>query len=238
MQIIKLLILAIVSASLMQCTLFHPTAKKTNEKYLTNAPYDVIIVPGYPHDDEAGWNQIVKMRVLWAKQLFDDGQTKNIMFSGGAVYSPYVESKVMKKYAVALGIPEENIFTEENARHSTENLYYSNTRAKELGFTKIALASDPFQTNNLKIFKKRWGIDVGLLPVVFRTLENMDMITPEIDASDALTENFVSITESETIGERLDGTLGNNIRWKEEDLRFERQRKRQTKRGMMIPKKN
>lgn len=237
MEIFKVLLIAIFSATLMQCSLFHPSAKKTNEKYLSIAPYDVIIVPGYPHDEE-GWNQIVKMRVLWAKQLFENGATKNIMFSGSAVYSPYIESRVMAKYAIALGIPAENIFTEENARHSTENLYYSYTRAKELGFTKIALASDPFQTNNLRTFKKRWGIDVGLLPVIFGTLKNMDMLAPEIDASDALTDNFISITETETISERINGTLGNNIRWKEEDLRFKRQRKRQSKRGMMIPKKD
>ena len=47
-----------------------------------------------------------------------------------------------------------------------------------------------------------------------------------------------SITESETFSERINGTLGNNIRFKEEDLRHKRQIKRQTKRGMMIPKKS
>lgn len=220
-----------------QCMLFHPSAKKTNENYISNAPYDVIIVPGYPHNKEEGWSQIVKMRILWAKKLYDEGSTKNIMFSGSAVYSPYIESQVMSKYAIALGIPKEHIFTEENARHSTENLYYSYTRAKELGFTKIALASDPFQTNMLRSFKKRFKIDVGLLPVVFGTLDNMDMGKPEIDAQDALVNNFIPISKSETFTERINGTLGNNIRWKEEDLKLKRQRKRQAKRGMLIPKK-
>ena len=143
----------------------------------------------------------------------------------------------MKKYAIALGVPEKNIFIEKNARHSTENLYYSYTRAKELNFTKIALASDPFQTNNLRIFKQRWGIKVGLLPIVFKTLATLDHTEPKIDANDAIIENFISITEEETFSERINGTLGNNIRWKEEDLRFKRQRKRQKNRGMMIPKK-
>lgn len=237
MKTFKLLTIMILAATMMQCTLFYPTAKKTNEKYLSDEPYDIIIVPGYPHE-ETGWNQIVKMRILWAKQLFDNGSTKNIMFSGGAVYSPYIESQVMREYAIALGIPKENIYTEENARHSTENLYYSYTRAKELGFTKIALASDPFQTNNLRTFKKRFGIDVGLLPVVFKELENMDIEAPEINVEHALTEDFVSITESETFTERINGTLGNNIRWKEEDLKNKRQIKRQKNRGMLIPKKD
>lgn len=237
MQIFKLILLIMVSSTLTQCMFFHKSAKKTNEKYLSEAPYDVIIVPGYPHE-QSKWDQVVQLRILWAKQLYNEGATKNIMFSGSAVYTPYIESQVMAKYAEALGIPSENIFTEENARHSTENLYYSYTRARELGFTKIALASDPFQTNMLRSFKKRYKLDVGLLPVVFKDLKNMDAPMPKIDASDALVDDFVSITDSETFSERINGTLGNNIRWKEEDLKKKRQRKRQQKRGMMIPKKN
>ncbi len=233
---LSLVSILLASTLLYQCTWMYPSAQKTNNKYLKNAPYEIIIVPGFPHSNEE-WSQVIKMRVIWAKYLFDKGYTKNIMFSGSAVYSPYIESKIMAKYAIALGIPKENIFTEEQARHSTENLYYSWTRAKELGFTKIALASDPFQTNNLRAFKQRWGINVGLLPIVFKTLATLDHTEPKIDPSSAYVKDFVSITETETFAERINGTLGNNIRWKEEDLRFKRQKIRQQNRGKMIPKK-
>ena len=236
-NIVSFTLIILVSSSLFQCTWMFPTAQKTNDKYRIEAPYDVIIVPGFPHDTTT-WSQIVQMRVHWAKHLYQEGITKNIMFSGSAVYSPYLESEIMKKYAIALGIPEEHIFTESNARHSTENLYFSYTRAKELGFTKIALASDPFQTNNLRWFKKRWGIKVGLLPIIYKKLFSLDQSEPFINPSSAYVKDFVSIVDDETMAERINGTLGNNIRWKEEDLRFKRQRKRQAKRGMMIPKKD
>ena len=69
--------------------------------------------------------------------------TKNIIFSGGAVYTKYTESAIMKLFAIEMGIPEENIFIEERAEHSTENVFYSYYIAKDLNFKKLAVASDP-----------------------------------------------------------------------------------------------
>ena len=40
--------------------------------------YDAIIIPGYPCDG-ISWNLTVKMRLLWAKYLFDNGLAKNII---------------------------------------------------------------------------------------------------------------------------------------------------------------
>lgn len=67
------------------------------------------------------------------------------MYSGSSAYSPYYEGEIMALYAIAIGIPKENVFTETRAEHSTENLFYVYLKAKKLGFTHIALATDPFQ---------------------------------------------------------------------------------------------
>lgn len=218
----------------MQCSnMLSKSAIKTNEKYLADAPYDIIIVPGYPHNEEQ-WDRVVQMRLIWAKNLYDKGIAKNIMFSGAAVYSPFVESKAMASYAIAMGIPAQNVFTEENAKHSTENLYYSYVRAKELGFTKIALATDPFQTSSLKMFRKKYKLDVGLLPVVINELKALDHTEPKINAENAKVEDFISLKDLETFGERWQGTLGQNIRWREVDVKVERQKRILEKKGNLI----
>lgn len=195
-------------------------------------PYDAIIVPGYPYDGN-GWNMVLKLRIRWANYLYKKGIAKNIIFSGAAVYTPFVESKVMALYAEAMGIPKENIFTEETAEHSTENIYYSYCLAKKCGFKKIALATDPFQTNNLVTFIRKYEIPVNLLPSVFDMLSLQSTIEPKIDASTAKKENFVSLTERETLYQRIRGTLGKKIIWQEEDLkkkRFIRKYERKKKR--------
>jgi uncharacterized SAM-binding protein YcdF (DUF218 family) len=205
-------------------SLFHST-KGTFAKDIKHQPYDVIIVPGYPYEGE-NWNTVIKMRVTWAKFLFDKGYTKNIIFSGGAVYSPYIESRIFKAYAIAKGVPEENIFTEEIAEHSVENIYYSYRIAKDKGFKKIALSTDAFQTNNTRRFIKKYDLDIKLLPVIIDTIVRLDRSEPKIDPSVAKTTNFVSIKEREGLCERLSGTFGKHILWVEEDLKKKRFKKK------------
>src|SRR5690606_29051411 len=99
--------------------------------------------------------------------------------SGAAVYTPYVESKVMAEYLVAMGVPRDRIITEERAEHSTENLWYGYKLAKKRGFTAIALCSDPFQSKALWRFaKKRTHKEVKFLPAIFDTLRTLPHDTP------------------------------------------------------------
>lgn len=157
------------------------------------------------------WSQRLKARIYWSKYLFDKGIAKNIMYSGSSVYTPYYEAKVMAMLAEAIGIPKQNIFVETKAEHSTENIYYSYKKSRALGFERIALASDPFQTKLLRRFtKKRVSKDIGLIPIVYDTLRSLEpqMINPKIDYSEALNENFVSILERESFWQRLKGTRG------------------------------
>lgn len=210
---------------LSSCGLFAPSAKKTYAKSLTKTPFDAIIVPGVPFNDST-WSETMQARVSWSKYLFDQGFTTNIIYSGSAVYTEYTEAKIMALYAIELGIPKENIFIDDRAEHSTENVYYSYQVAKKEGFTNIALATDPFQTNSLRKFIKKFEFPIALIPIVYDTLSQYDYGTPTIDPSSAKVENFVSIVDRESFGKRLKGTMGQNIRWQEEDLKTKHLRKK------------
>ena len=175
--------------------------------------YDLVVVPGVPIEN-GKWSTVMKIRVFWAKYLYDRGIAKNIMFSGSAVYSPWIEAEAMAIYAKALGIPAENIYTETRAEHSTENIFYSYRKAVKMGFKTIALASDPFQTKLLKRFsRKKVSPDVVLLPMVFDTLRNLQppMYDPEVDLTTAKVDSFIPITERESFRKRWRGTRGKNI---------------------------
>jgi uncharacterized SAM-binding protein YcdF (DUF218 family) len=189
---------------------------KTTEHYLDKAKkesYDMIAVPGVPFT-ETGWDSTMKARVYWSKYLYDKGIAKNIMYSGSSVYSPFYEGEIMALYAIAIGIPEENVFTETRAQHSTENLYYVYLKSKKMGFTKLALATDPFQAKQLRRFARvKISKEVGIIPIVFDTLRAMQpyMTNPKIDYQKAYNANFVSIKSKESFWKRLKGTMGRNI---------------------------
>ncbi len=184
--------------------------KKKSEKKNCLDPYDVIIVPGVPFQNP-NFKLILKARILWAKYLYDHKMAKNIIFSGSSVYSPYVEGKIMRIYADSLHIPSENTFSETQAEHSTENVYYSVVMAKKLGFKKIALATDQYQAIILRKFIKKNFPEVEIIKIEYDKINLMNAPWPEIETSSAHVNEFVSIVDREDRMHRFKGTLGKNI---------------------------
>jgi uncharacterized SAM-binding protein YcdF (DUF218 family) len=175
--------------------------------------FDMVIVPGVPFEN-GKWSRTMKGRVYWSKYLYDLGIAKNIMYSGSSVYSPYYEGEIMALYAEALGIPRENLYTETRAEHSTENIYYSYKKARKLGFNKIALASDPFQTRSLKKFtQKKVSPAISFIPMVHDTMISLKpkMINPPVDYQKAYNKEFRSILKRESFWKRFRGSMGKNV---------------------------
>ena len=180
-------------------------------------PFDAIIVPGVPFD--TAWSDVMRARVLWSHYLYEEGFTKNVIYSGSAVYSPYIESRIMAEYAKELGIPEEHIYTEERAEHSTENVFYSYYLAKYLGLENIALATDPFQTKMVKSFAKKKKLDIGYVPAMFDVVGmRYGGTSVTIDPSTAKVENFTPLPEREGFFKRFAGTMGKNLKYEPEEI--------------------
>lgn len=176
--------------------------------------YDMVVVPGIPFEN-GNWNYAMKGRVYWSVYLYKKGITQNIMYSGGAVYSPYTEAEIMALYAEKLGVPRSDIFTETLAKHSTENIYYGYKKSRLLGYAKVALASDPFQTKMLRKFTRRnVHPEVGMIPMVTDTMKALQpyMIDPEIDFNLAFDPSFtLPLSERENFWKRFRGTRGLEI---------------------------
>jgi uncharacterized SAM-binding protein YcdF (DUF218 family) len=204
--------LCFLALTLSSCS-FSSKACKRLFNQAAKEQFDLVIIPGGPFQN-GKWGRIVKGRVYWSKFLFDKGIAKNVMYSGSSVYTPYTEAIIMSLYAEAIGIPKENIFAETKAEHTTENIYYSYQKAKQLGFKKIAVASDPFQTKLIRKFTRRKvSADIKLIPFVVDTLKELQpqMQDPTIDYEKAVNKDFKSIVKRESFWKRLRGTLGKNI---------------------------
>lgn len=211
---------------LAHCSFQH-YANKSYKEAEKEVPFDVVIVPGVPFvADSANVNIIYKARILWAKHLYDSGYTKNIMFSGSSVYTPYIESRTMKLYAIALGVPEEHIFTEEKAEHSSENIYYGYKLAHKLGFKKIALATDPYQSGLLRGIIRKYTPGVMSLPIKFEKINARNKMLPSIDPASAKVTPFVALPNREGFWQRFRGTLGKRVK---EEAKAERREEKQSR---------
>jgi hypothetical protein len=90
-------------------------------------PYSMILVLGHGPEDpaialDAGGAHYCEV----AAQMYKEGVAPFIVVSGGNVHpykTPYNEAEEMKKYLVGkLGVPDEAVFVEPHARHTTTNL--------------------------------------------------------------------------------------------------------------------
>lgn len=176
--------------------------------------FDALIVPGVPYQESIGWNSVMRSRVLWSWFLYKKGIVRNVIYSGGAVYSPYYEAKIMGLYAEQLGIPPAHIFYDTLAEHSVENVFYAYRIARKQGFKSIALGTDPFQSSLLKSFtRKRFATYIQHIPIVMDSLKQLDSLKIIIDPSTARKANFISILKRKNAWQRMRGTFGSGIPW-------------------------
>ena len=177
--------------------------------------YDAVIVPGFPFDDEEGrMNMFQRMRLFWAYHLYATGKTKNIIVSGGAVHSPYVEAEIFAIFLQKLGVDPRHIIIENRAEHSTENVFYSLELAHNHGFSKVAVATDPFQSGMIAFLTNRDKLPVDFIPAMVETVAVKYWKTFQFNINDkaAFREDFVPLVERKDKAERKKGTQGDAYR--------------------------
>lgn len=209
--IIRIFFVVIVIFGIQSCVIYNWEAGVMYKQNSVNQPFDAIIVPGFPYDGKQ-WDDVMKMRVLWAVNLYEKGITKRIIFSGSAVYTPFVESKIMREYAIALGVDSNDILVETKAEHSSENVYFSFVMAREHAWTNVAIATDLVQIKMIRKFVVKYNIPVSYLPAKITEIEKMqysDSIS--IDTLSAYQYNFESIMKTQEPKYRWRGTMGKNI---------------------------
>lgn len=93
------------------------------------------ILLSFPKDDQVrgdiifvfGNGATIEQRVAKAVQLYNQKRASKILFSGGVVTKPTgkVEAILMKEKAIALGVPEEDIWVETESLNTAQNVIAS-----------------------------------------------------------------------------------------------------------------
>ncbi len=193
----KFFVVIIISLSLFcSCSLDKAVINSYN-RAIKHAPYDVVIVPGFPYKYATKDSILLNLRLYWAKELYEKGIAKNIIFSGAAVHTAYNEGMILKIMADSLGIPAEHTFVEPEALHTTTNAKLGKKLAHKLGFKKIAAATDPFQFAYMRALM--WFSAPGVPILTFTpdtpTVQKYLQPLPVVNERDAFVKNFVPIEQ-------------------------------------------
>ena len=186
----------LVTASLIffSASLNAQSEVRAYKRIVKHAPFDVLIVPGFPYK-QAKDSILLNVRLYWAKELYDKGIARNIIFSGAAVHTPYNEGMIMKIMADSLGIPADHTFVEPDALHTTSNAKLGKKLAHKLGFKKIAAATDPYQFMYMKLLMWFSAPGIPILTFPKDSMLRYFKPLPAVNERDALVKDFIPLKE-------------------------------------------
>jgi vancomycin permeability regulator SanA len=84
---------------------------------------DCILVPGALVYGDGHLSWVLQDRVDYAIQLYNAGKAPKLLFSGDHGQTDYDEVNAMKDYAVAQGVPEDDIFLDHAGFSTYESMY-------------------------------------------------------------------------------------------------------------------
>ena len=100
-----------------------------------------------------------KERINHGIWLYECGYVSKIIFTGGKIEkNEYSDSFIERKYAIAQGVPSEDIFIEQQSAITQENIFYATQIMRSNDMSTAILVSDPLHMKRTMLMAK----DIGL----------------------------------------------------------------------------
>ncbi len=131
---------------------------KKAKMYQDEKHYDVAIVLGHPSLKNGQPSLIMLSRVEKAVQLWKRRQVDYLIMSGAAVHNDIVEAIMMKEIALALGVQEEAIILETQARNTYQNMMYSQAILNDRSFHQCLIVTSRWHLKRAQFFVNKFKI--------------------------------------------------------------------------------
>jgi len=133
-------------------------------KQTSSQPADAAIVLGAAvYRDRP--SPVFRERINHAIQLYETGQVKAIIFTGGVGRNDHVsEAEAARLYALEAGVPDEVIFIETTSTNTYGNLENAQVINEAYGFDTILVVSDPLHMRRALTYATDLGLDAEPSP--------------------------------------------------------------------------
>ena len=118
-------------------------------------PVDCAIVFGAATDEQQGMGPGIKRRVATAVKLLDEGKVSRLFMTGGkGRLNVSTEAAIMRQYALDLGVHSSQIFIEQEATSTWENLLYTRPLVNNADCQSFVAISDRFHLSRIQSMAK------------------------------------------------------------------------------------
>lgn len=122
---------------------------------------DVILVLGAKAYRGNSYNPCLIARIEHAVALYKAHYAPKLLFSGGTDKEDHVnEAQTMKKIAISLGIPPQDILLESTSTSTYENLLFSKKLLTKNNLKSIIVVTEPFHSPRAILVAKKLGLNV------------------------------------------------------------------------------
>lgn len=153
--IIALLIVGIVAASACMSVIF---ALEKKERQPEKA--DVIIVLGARVMPDGELSTTLEFRIQTAYEVYAQGFAENLIVCGAqGSDEPMTEALAMKEYLTSNGVPEANVFMEDQSLNTMQNLTNAKAIMEANGFKKAMIVTSNYHVERAVRLCRDAGID-------------------------------------------------------------------------------
>lgn len=119
---------------------------------------DAIVVIGGDHKPQ---------RIQRAVELYQSGYAPVVILSAGTLVTEgseqMAEVEVMRRQALALGLPPSVIVIEDQSQSTFQNAYYTKQIADQMGFKSVLLVTSAYQSRRAgRIFSDVFGLNISI----------------------------------------------------------------------------
>lgn len=122
-------------------------------------PADAIIVLGSQVHADGQPSFSLRARTQRAIQLYQAGYAPTLFLTGGLGRFPPSEAQVMRRLALAAGVPDSALVLDETATSTQESMQTAARVARERGWRTVLVVSDPFHMLRSRQMARDAGLD-------------------------------------------------------------------------------
>ncbi len=107
-----------------------------------------VLILGYPSNPDGSAHPVQKLRVNKGVEIFNKFDCEQLLTTGGALGSLFVQAEVMASVAIEMGIPKQQIVLEGDSRNTWENIGCSMSAIKPV--ERLFIVSDSLHSHRGK----------------------------------------------------------------------------------------